>query len=129
MRGCYRPFPERHRKVLVPVRMILWNFQPKCRELHEVIGIHPHKAPVLRRKHQGWRTAEIYKAEVSFRANFTVKHGRDFARLVVRVSAQSIAGGNGLRKTEIDYFEQLRGSISVTIMFGVHKRLYVIQND
>src|SRR5260370_31414476 len=103
--------------------MILWNFQPKCRELHEVIGIHPHKAPVLRRKHQGWRTAEIYKAEVSFRANFTVKHGRDFARLVVRVSAQSIAGGDGLRKPGIDVFEQLRGSLSVSIKLGEDKDL------
>ena len=52
-----------------------------------------------------WRTAEVDKAEMSFRAYFTVKHGRDFARTVMRVAAQSVARGDRLRQPQINIFE------------------------
>ena len=85
--------------------MVLGNFQSEGRELHEVIGIHRHKAPELRRKDQWWRTAEIHKTELPFGTYFTVEHGRNFTRLVVRIAAQSIARSDGLRQTEINVLE------------------------
>jgi hypothetical protein len=60
---------------------------------------------------------------MSFGTYFTVKHGRDFARMVMRVAAQSIAGGDGLRQPEIDVFEQLGSSISVLAEFEEYESM------
>jgi hypothetical protein len=105
VRSAYLTLPARRGKVFISVRVILGNFQPERRELHELIRIHWHEAPVLRGKNQWWRTAEIYKAEMSVGTYFTVNHGGDFARMVIRVEAQSVPSGDGLRKAEIDVFE------------------------
>src|SRR5438445_12571031 len=83
VRRVQLPFSELHGKILVPVRMIFANLQPQGKELHHTILVNLHKFFVLRRKHQGRRMTEIYKAEMSSGPYFAIYHRRDFARTVI----------------------------------------------
>src|SRR5258708_5240230 len=83
IRGVDLSLPERHRTMLVSVRMVFANLSAECGELREVIGPHRHKASELRRKAQRWRPPEMHKAELALGTYCTVAHGRNCTRLVV----------------------------------------------
>ena len=87
VRGVDLPRPERHRKIFVPVGMIFGNLQPERQELDHAGVIDLHKPVVLGGKHQRGRMPEIYEAKMPARTYFTVQHGRDFARIVVRIAS------------------------------------------
>ena len=58
------PFPERHRKIFVPVRMVFGNFQSERKELHHAVLIDLHESSVFRREDQRRWVTEIYKTEI-----------------------------------------------------------------
>jgi hypothetical protein len=76
--------------------------------------------------------AEIYEAKMPAGANFTVKHGRDFTRIVILTPTQSVPCSDGLRQPEIDVLEETWGCFSVPIEFGKHecmKRIVYRRSD
>src|ERR1022692_1918637 len=72
-------------KILIPVRMVLGNFQPERKEPYHAILVDLHEPSVFCGEYQRWRVAEIYKAEMAVGAYLAVQHRRDFARIVLRI--------------------------------------------
>ena len=52
-----------------------------------------------------------------------IQHGRYFPGTVFRVAAQSIPGGNGLRKPEVDSLEEIWRCSSIAIKLRKHSRM------
>src|ERR1035437_2046301 len=121
VRGVHFPCPERYRKVLVPVRIVLGNFQSERKELHHASLIDLHEPFVFCRRYQRWWVAEIYKTERSTGTYLTVEHGGDFARIVIFIPSQGVPRGDGLCEPKINLLEEIGCCFSVPIQFGKHE--------
>src|ERR1035441_7897741 len=55
VRGVHLPFPELHGKILIPVRMVLGNFQPERKEPYHAILVDLHDPSVFCGEYQRWR--------------------------------------------------------------------------
>src|ERR1022692_1471462 len=108
-------------KILIPVRMVLGNFQPERKEPYHAILVDLHEPSVFCGEYQRWRVAEIYKAEMAVGAYLAVQHRRDFARIVLRIPSQSVPRGHGVPQPEIDLLEELWRCFSVPIEFRKHE--------
>ena len=94
VRGFHFPCPERHRKILVPIRIVLGNW---------------------------WWVAEIYKTERSTGTYLTVEHGRDLARIVILIPSQRVPRRHRLCQPKINLLENVRCCCSVPVQFGKHE--------